>query len=282
MVVYLGDAVARVYITHKHIKNALKEAGLEVKKGPRRLPERNCDGIPVQSNRIQTRCVPIGYNDGTPLEEAMANFEWPYKLRVTLKFQDQDEQDQNEKPRVREQIVWMRYAAKGEHANPPISLPDLMECCHQPRGKAHHLHCWMSASTKEERMALFKRGRSSREMSGEKQPTPREAPNQRACHKYERGRCEEQDNCRMKHSETPIEKIPCNLPVATEMQRLQLGMSPCDHLIVCARGGPPRCKYSHDQWTPESHKTALAKEQEEWRKKQPRKHKAKNTSKNKK
>ena len=221
-------------------------------------------------------------DDGTPLEEAMANFEWPYKLRVTLKFQDQDEQDQDEKPRVREQIVWMRYAAKGEHANPPISLPDLMECCHQPRGKAHHLHCRMSASTKEERMALFKRGRSSREMSGEKQPTPREAPNQRACHKYERGRCEEQDNCRMKHSETPIEKIPCNLPVATEMQRLQLGMSPCDHLNVCARGGPPRCKYSHDQWTPESHKTALAKEQEEWRKKQRRKHKAKNTSKNKK
>ena len=100
MVVYLGDAVARVYITHKHIKNALKEAGLEVKKGPRRLPERNCDGIPVQSNRIQTRCVPIGYNDGTPLEEALANFEWPYKLRVTLKFQDQDEQDQDEKLRL--------------------------------------------------------------------------------------------------------------------------------------------------------------------------------------
>ena len=71
----------------------------------------------------------------------------------------------------------------------------------------------------------------------------------------------------MRHSETPIERIQCNLPVATELQMHQLGMSSCDHLVVCSRGGPTRCKYAHDQWTPGSHKKALEKEQEEMKNK---------------
>ena len=71
----------------------------------------------------------------------------------------------------------------------------------------------------------------------------------------------------MKHSETPIEKIQCNLPVANALQRHQLGMSSGDHLIVCSRGGPPRCKYAHDQWTPDSHKKAPVKEQKEMKNK---------------
>ena len=44
-------------------------------------------------------------------------------------------------------------------------------------------------------------------------------------------------------------------------------MSPADHSVVCSRGGPPRCKYAHDQWTPDSHKKALEKEQKEMKNK---------------
>jgi hypothetical protein len=261
VVVFLGEPLERMYISDKHVKNALKEAGLEVKKGPRRLPERNSDGIRMISNRIQTRCVPIGYKDGTPLEEAMAAFSWPYKLRtkLTIKFRDE-----SGKQSIRETNVWLRYAAKGEHANPPVEYPDMWECCHQPRGQPHHLYCPSNSLTREERKAAK---RTSREINGGQQSTSREPPNTRTCHKYERGRCEEQDRCQMKHSETPIEKIQCNLPVANALQRHQLGMSSGDHLIVCSRGGPPRCKYAHDQWTPDSHKKAPVKEQKEMKNK---------------
>ena len=261
VVVFLGEPEERIYISDKHIKNALKEAGLEVKKGPRRLPERNCDGIMMKSNRIQTRCVPIGYKDGTPLEEAMAAFSWPYKLRTKLTIKYRDESG---KQSIKETNVWLRYAAKGEHANPPVEYPDMWECCHQPRGQPHHLYCPSNSLTRDERRAVK---RTSREINVGQQSTSRDPPNTRTCHKYERGRCEEQDRCQMKHSETPIEKIQCNLPVANALQRHQLGMSPADHSVVCSRGGPPRCKYAHDQWTPDSHKKALEKEQKEMKNK---------------
>jgi len=67
----------------------------------------------------------------------------------------------------------------------------------------------------------------------------------------------------MAHTATPIETIPCNLPQATEEQRRLLGMSSCEPQIVCARGGPSRCKYNHAEWNAESYGKALKKDQEE-------------------
>ena len=110
-------------------------------------------------------------------------------------------------------------------------------------------------------MANSKRQRHPRE-SGEKQPMA--APKKRKCHKYERGRCAAQEECHMVHTLNPIGEIPCKQPVATEMQRLQLGMSSCNqHLMVCARSGPGHCKYNHEDWNAELHEKALALEQAE-------------------
>lgn len=40
-------------------------------------------------------------------------------------------------------------------------------------------------------------------------------------------------------------------------------MSSCEPQIVCARGGPSRCKYNHAEWNAESYGKALKKDQEE-------------------
>ena len=256
IIVYLDGIKQRTQVSPFYVACALNDAGLVAVKGPRRLPERGC-GIEsgIQSNRYQIRCVPAGFKQGDSLQKAMTNYKWPCKLLTVLKYKNGAQLP-----------VRLRYGIRGEHANPPIDLGHLMTCCHQPEGSEHHPFC--PTRVREERQLASKRGREQssstpREDSGEKQSKEKEATKKRKCPHYERGRCLAQDQCHMAHTATPIETIPCNLPQATEEQRRLLGMSSCEPQIVCARGGPSRCKYNHAEWNAESYGKALKKDQEE-------------------